>query len=73
MKPNSKTRIGFSAQLEPQPNEAPAVLLCEAENGGIFFGLLPKVRRFKAGRRRRADGKAAPYPRQHPSSRLKTR
>ena len=42
MKPNSKTRIGFFAQLEPQPNEAPAVLLCEAENGGIFLACFRK-------------------------------
>ena len=42
MKPNTKTRIGFFAQLEPQPNQAPAVLLCEAENGGIFVACFRK-------------------------------
>ena len=42
MKPNSKTRIGFFAQLEPQPNQEPAILLCEAENGGIFLACFRK-------------------------------
>ena len=42
MKTKTKTRIGFFAQLEPQPNQEPAILLCEAENGGIFIACFRK-------------------------------
>ena len=42
MKTKTKTRIGFFAQLEPSPNQEPAILLCEAENGGIFIACFRK-------------------------------
>ena len=42
MKTKTKTRIGFFAQLEPSPNQEPAILLCEAENGGIFLACFRK-------------------------------
>ncbi len=42
MKTKTKTRIGFFAQFEPQPNQEPAILLCEAENGGIFIACFRK-------------------------------